>query len=437
MPLLLPGCKGATLARIGDRDTTGHLLFGDFFYGLRKEGLKVGLSEWMVLLEALEQGAIEPSLDDFYHVARAILVKSEAHYDTYDQVFLHVFGGQKLPVKVLAELLEWLTDPKMREITAEMLEKLQALPLDELRRMFEERMREQDERHDGGDRWIGTGGTSPFGHGGQNPAGVRVAGGGGQRSAIQVATAREFKKYRHDQVLDVRSMAVALKKLRRISRRHADLELDIDKTIDETCRQAGELSIELRPPRKNEARVLLLMDVGGSMDPYSHMVERLFSAANSLHHWRKFEAFSFHNCVYERLEPGRDEPGEEGIMTADLLVERPPETFLILVGDAYMAPSELLDPWGAIHYYHHNKTPGIAWLHRLRKRFPRAVWLNPIRERGWGGWTIKIIREVFPMYPLTVQGLDDAISQLVKGAPDPIPTLAQLHPELAQFEYGE
>lgn len=415
----------------------GHLLFGDFFFGLRAEGLKIGLSEWMVLLDAFDKRAIEPSLDDFYHVARAILVKSEAHYDTYDQVFASVFGGNRLPSKAIGEILEWLDDPKTPEITEEMLAKLKELPLEEVRRMFEERLREQKERHDGGNRWIGTGGTSPFGHGGQNPSGVRVGGGGGQRSAVQIATAREFRKYRHDQILDVRAMAVALKKLRRLSRRHADLQLDIDETIDSTCRQAGELTIEFRPPRKNEARVLLLMDVGGSMDPYSHMVERLFSAASSLNHWRKFEAFSFHNCVYEKLEPGREDREDEAILTADLLVERPKETFLIIVGDAYMAPSELLDPWGAIHYYHHNKTPGVVWLHRLRQRFGRAIWLNPIAERGWGGWTIKIIREIFPMFPLTLEGIENAVDQLVKGAPDPLTPLEQMHPELARYAVGD
>lgn len=416
---------------------SGHLLFGEFFYALRKEGLKIGLSEWMALLEAFQLGAIEPSIDDFYHVARAILVKDESHFDVYDQVFVSVFGGNRLPSAAIGQILEWLQDPKMREFTEEMLAQLEKLPLEEVRRLFEERLREQQERHDGGNRWIGTGGTSPFGNGGQNPAGVRVGGGGGQRSAIQIATAREFKKYRHDQIIDVRAMAVALKQLRRLSRRHADLELDIPETIDSTCKHAGELMIEMRPPRKNEARVLLLMDVGGSMDPYSHLVERLFSAANGLNHWKKFEAFSFHNCPYEKLEPGRDDPDEEGILTADLLIERPKETFLIMVGDAYMAPSELLDPWGAIHYYHHNKTPGVVWLHRLRRRFPRAVWLNPIPERGWGGWTIKIIREIFPMFPLTLDGIENAVDHLVKRTPEPLQALEELHPNLAQFAYED
>lgn len=401
--------------------------FGEFFYGLRDAGLKIGLSEWMALLEALAKGSVDDNLTDFYYVARALLVKSEAHFDTYDEVFSRVFGQRRLSPKAVEELLNWLDNPIVPNITPEMLAKLESLPLDELREMFEQRLREQRERHDGGNRWVGTGGTSPFGHGGMHPAGVRVGGGGGNRSAIQIATAREFRKYRHDRVIETRDMAVALKKLRRLSRRHADLELDVDESIDQTCKNAGELTLEFRPPRKNEARVLLLMDVGGSMDPYAHLVEQLFSAASSLNHWKKFEAFSFHNCVYEELEPGH--AGGDEIKTADLLLTRPPETFLIFVGDAYMAPSELTEPFGAVDYYKHNKTPGIAWLHRLKRRFPRAVWLNPIPESGWHGWTIRLIGQLVDMFPLTVQGLEASIDHLMKKTPKPMRSLGEMYPE--------
>ena len=409
------------------------LLFGDLFYGLRRAGLKVGVGEWMGLMEALRAGVIKPDLPDFYHVARALLIKSEAHFDLYDQVFMAVFGGRQLPTKAMEEVLEWLENPMFRELTEEMIAAAEKLPLEELRRRFEERLKEQKERHDGGNRWVGTGGTSPFGHGGRNPAGVRVGGSGGGRSAIQIASARNYKNYRHDRVLDVRQMAVALKKLRRLTRRHSDLELDVDESIDQTCRNAGELTLTFTPPRKNEARVLLLMDTGGSMDPYSHMVERLFSAAHGLQHWKKFEAFAFHNCVYTELEPGRPQD-EDTISTADLLRDRASETYLIMVGDAYMAPSELLDPFGAIYYDTHNRTPGVVWLHRLRRKFPRAVWLNPIPERGWQGWTIRIIREIFPMYPLTLQGLDDAVRHLTRGTPEPLAPVSDMFPQLATFE---
>lgn len=406
------------------------LLFGDLLYGLRRRGVKVGVAEWMSLLEAFERGAIDPSLESLYFVGRALLIKSEYLFDTWDQTFAEVFGGEVMPVEVVEELLEWLREAKARpELTREQLEELQALDLDTLRQRFEERLAEQTERHDGGSKWVGTGGTSPFGHGGRNPAGVRVGGKGGGRSAIQIATAREFADYRFDRILDTRDLAVALKKLRRLTRRHNRLELDVEKSIDETCKNAGELTLEMSAPRENEARVLLLMDVGGSMDPHAHLVETLFSAAHGLQHWKEMRAYTFHNCPYERLFPAR--PHDEGpIATADLLRQMPRETFLIFVGDAYMAPSELVDPHGAIDYYHHNATPGIAWIHRLREAFPNCIWLNPMPERAWRAWTIQLVERLVPMYPLTLQGLGDAIEELVRGAPRSETSLETVYPEL-------
>jgi hypothetical protein len=247
-----------------------------------------------------------------------------------------------------------------------------------------------------------------------------------------VAQAREFAGYRWDRILETRDMAMALKKLRLLTRRHEELELDVEASIEETCKNAGELTLEFSPPRKNDARVLLLMDVGGSMDPFSHLVERLFSAAHGLQHWRRFEAFSFHNCVYDELDPAR--PHEEGaVKTAELLRDRPRETFLIFVGDASMAPSELIDPHGSIHYYHHHATPGFTWLHRLREHFPRCVWLNPLPERGWNGWTIRMIRELVPMYPLTLKGLSEAVDHLVKGTPSNLRSLRDMFPDMPQL----
>lgn len=408
------------------------MLFGRFFFGLRTSGLKVGLSEWMALMRAMHLGAIEPDLTDFYSVARSILVKSETEFDTYDQVFASVFGKSMLPRKAVEELLEWLAIAReMEELTPEQIAALEALPLDELRKRFEERLAEQKEKHDGGNKWIGTGGTSPFGHGGMNPAGVRVGGSGGNRSAIQVATARRFKEYRNDRLLDTRSSAVALKKLRRLTRREGLLELDIDETIDKTSRNAGELEIIERPPRENEARVLLMMDVGGSMDPYTRLVEQLFSAASSLDHWKKFEAFAFHNCIYAKVDPAAKKYGDKTIETTELMRERPQETFLIIVGDAYMAPSELTERFGSVEYDVTNLTPGIVWLHRMKKRFPRAVWLNPIPEKSWYGWTIKLVGQIFPMFPLTIDGLEDAVDVLLKRTPEPLKELPEIFPDLA------
>ena len=224
------------------------LLFGELFFGLRQAGLKVGVGEWMGLMQALKAGVIKSDLGDFYYVARALLVKSEAHFDLYDQVFMAVFGGRELPTKEIEAILDWLEQPLLKELTEEMIKAAEKLPLEELRKRFEERLKEQKKRHDGGNRWIGTGGTSPFGHGGRNPAGVRVGRtGGGGRSAIQIASARNFKNYRHDRVLDVRQLAVALKKLRRLTRRHSELELDVEDSIDQTCRNAGELTSVVYP----------------------------------------------------------------------------------------------------------------------------------------------------------------------------------------------
>ncbi len=190
-----------------------------------------------------------------------------------------------------------------------------------------------------------------------------------------------------------------------------------------------------RPPRRNEARVLLLMDVGGSMDPYARTCRAALLGGLSLNHWRKFEAYSFHNCVYEALEPGTDRG--EGLKTADLLLSRPPETFLIFVGDAYMAPSELTEPFGAIDYYKHNKTAGIVWLHRLRKRFARCAWLNPIPATGWHGWTIRLIGQLIDMFPLTVEGLDAAIDHLMKKTPQPVKMLGEMYPEFDHLRDAE
>lgn len=405
-------------------DNVRSLLFGEFFFGLRRAGLKVGMSEWMVLMGALDRGVVPPNLTEFYHVSRSLLVKHEALFDLFDQVFVAVFKDGEMPSSLADELMSWLENPKpLPELSPEQLEALEALPMDKLRELFEERLKEQTERHDGGSRWIGTGGTSPFGHGGMNPAGVRVGGAGGGRSAVQIASERRFRDYRNDQVLDTRSMAVALKKLKRLSRQDGVPELDVEQSIDETCRNAGDLTLVFEPPRKNQARVLLLMDVGGSMDPHSAQVERLFSAANGLGHWRQFDALCFHNCPYETLWSSMWRG--DGRPTADILSDLSPETFLVIVGDASMAPTELTARWGAIDYWHRNETPGLVWLHRLRKRFPRAVWLNPLPRRWWQGYSTALIQKLFPMFTLTIHGLEDAVDSLLKGAPEPLPELDQ------------
>jgi uncharacterized protein with von Willebrand factor type A (vWA) domain len=399
------------------------LLFGRIFFGLREAGLKVSPTEWMTLCEALANGVIEPDLAALHAVGRAILVKHEAHFDTWDQVFVAVFGDGAMPQALTRELLDWLDAPLERpRLSAEELAAMERLDLEELRRRFLERLEEQKERHDGGNRWIGTGGTSPFGHSGMHPGGIRVGGEGGGQSAAQVAAMRRFRDYRNDRVLDTRQLAVALRKLRRLSRVEGDPELDIDGTIDRTGKNAGELDLAFQPPRKNQARVMLMMDVGGSMTPFTRVVETLFSAASGLNHWRRFESWYFHNCIYSRLF--RSMTQGEVDSTAEVLQDRPRETFLVIVGDASMAPSELLSANGAIDWFERSETPGLVWLHRLRTHFTRCVWLNPLPPEHWRGYTVEVIARLFPMFPLTVTGLEQAVEYLVrKHAPDPVPDL--------------
>lgn len=399
---------------------TRPFLFGQLFFGLRDAGVPVSLTEWMTLMEALAKGAVGSDLTEFYHIARAVLVKNEAHFDLWDQVFEAVFAEGEMPVKLAEELLQWLDDPVVRAVLGTRPD-LEELSLEELRQRFEERLREQTERHDGGNRWVGTGGTSPFGNSGFFPGGIRVGGQGGNRSAAQIAAQRRFRDYRNDRQLDTRALAVALKKLRRLKRKGRADELDIDETIDRTCKDAGELNLVFQPPRKNRSRVLLLMDAGGSMTPHTITVESLFSAASGLNHWRKFEALSFHNCVYGRLYH-RIERGET-VATPDILRERPADTFLIIVGDAAMAPWELTERYGAIDYLDRNETPGLVWLHRLRSHFHHAVWLNPDREDWWTSWSCRVIGRLFPMFPLTLAGLEDAVDTLVRGRREPVPEL--------------
>src|SRR5215472_11603633 len=259
----------------------------------------------MALARALGMNLHDTSLDGFYHVARALCVHTEGDLDAFDEAFLTCFRGvEAKSLDLVKELEQWLSDPRVRkELSAEELAMLEHLDLEELRRLFEERLREQKERHDGGNRWIGTGGTSPFGAHGAHPTGVRVGPKGGGRSAMAVADARVYRPYRSDLVLDVRQIEVALRKLRAFHREGADLELDLDATIDETAKNAGELEVVLRPPRRPNVRVLLLMDVGGSMDPYAQLVSQLFSAAKRASNFRELKTYYFHNCIYGVVYP--------------------------------------------------------------------------------------------------------------------------------------
>jgi uncharacterized protein with von Willebrand factor type A (vWA) domain len=388
-------------------------MFLDFFYSLRRHRIPVSITEWMALMRALSEGYAHASLERFYILARALLVKDVGFYDAYDLAFKETFQGIETPAEIVDEILNWLRDPKILEgLTPEQLAMLPKLDLEALRQLFADRLKAQQERHDGGNRWIGTGGTSPFGNNGKNPAGIRVGSEGGQRSAVQVAEDRRYQNYRHDRTLDVRQTQMALKKLRYLQRLGTEEELDLDETIDQTCRNGGEIELVFSPPRKNNAKVLLFMDAGGSMLPYTHVMEQLFSAAHQMTHFKDFQYYYFHNCIYEQIYT--DIRMNKKTSVQALLRTLDADYKVILVGDAYMAPEELVEPGGAIYYYHHNSTPGIEWLRRIEAHFKSCIWLNPIPARNWNRPSIELVRNVFPMYELTLDGLDQGTKHLIR-----------------------
>ena len=389
-------------------------MFVDFFYLLKDTGLPVSITEWMTLMEAMDKGLDDQSLLNFYYLARSILVKDIKFYDQFDQAFAFYFNDKTLPDSVRKELLDWLKSPA-RKLEGfripEGWQEMDQMDLQKLFELFEERQKEQDERHDLGNHFIGTGGTSQFGNAGENPFGIRVGGSGGGRMAVQIAQDRKFKNYRHDITLDTRQIKVALKKLRKFKRVGIEEELDLDETIDETCRNGGYIDLIFKPPRKNQVKLALFMDAGGSMEPFAHLVEVLFSAAHASNHFKDFKYYYFHNCIYEyvykNIEMDKRSP------TGQVLRELDKDYRVIIVGDAAMAPYELTSVYGAIYYYHRNETPGIEWLRRFDRHFRKIVWINPVNIRYWGAHTTEMIREIFEMYPLTLQGLDDAIKALV------------------------
>jgi uncharacterized protein with von Willebrand factor type A (vWA) domain len=395
-------------------------VFVPFLFELRKRKVKVGLQEAMALARALGMNLHDTSLDGFYHVARALCVHREADLDAFDEAFLACFRGvEAKSLDLVKELEEWLSDPRARKgLSPEELAMLEHLDLEELRRLFEERLREQKERHDGGNRWIGTGGTSPFGAHGAHPTGVRVGPKGGGRSAMAVADARVYRPYRSDLVLDVRQIEVALRKLRAFHREGAELELDLEGTIDATAKNAGELEVILRPPRRPNVRVLLLMDVGGSMDPYANLVSQLFSAAKRASNFRELKTYYFHNCVYGRVY--ETESFAEPVRIRDLLLHCTREWKLVMVGDAAMHPAELLgggDWYAGRDELGGEAMHGIRWMQLLSDHFDKSVWLNPDPPNYWRGGTAEMLGGVFQMFPLTLEGLGDAMAHLSKGTP--------------------
>jgi uncharacterized protein with von Willebrand factor type A (vWA) domain len=393
-------------------------MFIDFFYELRQRKVPVSTQEWMTLMEALALGLHDSSLTGFYELARAVCVKQVAHYDAFDAAFLAVFKGITADALSMSEeMLQWLADPKKRRLLSEEeLKALQALSPEELRELFEKRLAEQKERHDLGNRWIGTGGTSPFGANGTHPTGM-VLGEGGSRSAMQVAGQRRYREYRNDLILDVRQIDLALRLLRTLGREGAEAELDLEETINETARNAGDLEIVMRPPERNRTKVVLLMDVGGSMDPHAELVNRLFTAASRAGRFARFRSYYFHNCIYEAVF--EDAGFRKPLTLADLMGTSDRDEKLVLVGDASMHPAELLQAGGSIYYSSRTRRSGLEWMRLLAEHYRKSIWLNPEPESYWGQPTIRLIGNLFHMFPLTIDGLERGVRCLLRGDPKP------------------
>jgi uncharacterized protein with von Willebrand factor type A (vWA) domain len=388
-------------------------MFFSFVDELRAAGIQASLKEHLTLLEALDAAVIGARPEDFYYLARATFVKDESLLDRFDQVFGKVFEGLETTYGTEAVPIpeEWLRKVAELYLTPEQMAEIKSLgSWDEIMETLKQRLAEQQGRHQGGSKWIGTGGTSPFGHGGYNPEGVRIGGEGRHGRAIKVWDKREFRNLDSAKELGTRNIKVALRRLRRFAREGAAEELDLDGTIDGTARK-GWLDVRMRPERHNAVKLLLFLDVGGSMDPHIRVCEELFSAATS--EFKNLEFFYFHNCPYEGLWKDNRRRFTERTPTWDVLHKYGHDYKLVLVGDATMSPYEITHPGGSVE--HHNEEAGAVWLQRLTTTYPAAVWLNPTPEQYWRyNHSTQIIRELMQdrMYSLTLDGLDDAMRTL-------------------------
>jgi uncharacterized protein with von Willebrand factor type A (vWA) domain len=388
----------------------------DFFYTLRAAQLPVSVKEYLTLVEALRERVIAPSIDDFYYLARLTLIKDERYFDKFDQAFGAYFRGvQQLTDEAFELPLDWLEQRLRRQLTAEEKAQIEAMGgLDKLMERLKELFDEQKERHEGGSKWIGTGGTSPFGNGGYHPEGVRIGGkSAGNRTAVKVWEARGYRDYDDQVEIGTRNIKVALRRLRRFAREGAAEELDLPDTIRSTAANAGWLDLKMVPERHNTVKVLMLLDVGGSMDDHIMRTEELFSAAKA--EFKHLEFYYFHNCVYDHLWKNNRRRHVERMPTWDLLHKYTPDYKLIFVGDATMSPYEVLQAGGSVEY--NNPEAGAVWLRRLADRFPHHAWLNPEPEGLWEyRQSVSIIRQLLGerMYPLTLAGLETAMRKLSK-----------------------
>ncbi len=395
-------------------------MFTTFFYELRRARVPVSLKEYLALLEALKAGVADGSIEDFYHLSRAVLVKDERNFDRFDVVFGQVFKGLETLGEALAEVFGTVPDAWLRTLAEKVLtdeEKAQVEALggwDAIMRTLADRLAEQKGRHEGGSKWIGTAGTSPFGANGYNPEGVRIGQEGNRnRRAVKVWDRRDFRNLDDTVEIGTRNIKIALRRLRRFARTGAAEELDLPDTVRSTAENAGWLDIRMRPERRNAAKVLLFLDVGGSMDDHVRVAEELFSAARS--EFRHLEHFYFHNCVYESVWRDNRRRQAERTGTWEVLRTFGSDWRLVVVGDASMSPYEIAQPGGSVEHW--NPEPGSVWLDRMLATWPRAVWLNPVAEKHWGyTQSIGMVRRIMEdrMYPLTLAGLDAAMRALVR-----------------------
>ncbi len=388
-------------------------MFHSFIDELRAAGIPASLKEHLTLLEALEREVIDRTPEQFYFLARATFVKDEGLIDRFDQVFAKVFRGIATShANPNAEIPEdWLRAVAEKYLTPEEMAAIESVgSWDEIMETLKQRLEEQQGRHQGGNKWIGTGGTSPYGNSGYNPEGVRIGGESKHKRALKVWENREFKNLDNTRELGTRNIKIALRRLRRFAREGAAEELDIDATIEGTAKQ-GWLDVRMRPERHNAVKLLLFLDVGGSMDPFVKLCEELFSAATS--EFKNLEFFYFHNCVYEGVWKDNRRRFQERTPTFDVLHKFGHDYKLLFVGDAAMSPYEITHPGGSVEHF--NEESGATWMQRMMHTYPSAAWLNPVPEAQWGySQSTRIIRELMTdrMYPLTIAGLDDAAREL-------------------------
>jgi len=396
------------------RRVTISAMFARFFHELKSAGLPVSLREYLTLMEAMDADLASRKVEDFYYLSRSTLVKDERNLDKFDRIFAHVFKGlESVEEGIAAEIPEdWLKLMTERYFTEEEKREIEALGgWDKLMETLKQRLEEQQKRHQGGNKWIGTGGTSPFGSGGYNPEGVRIGNEGKRQGrAVKVWEKREYKNLDDQVELGTRNIKVALRRLRRFARKGAPEEFDLGGTIDATAR-AGYLDIKMRPERRNTIKVLLFFDAGGSMDPFIRICEELFSAARA--EFKHMEYFYFHNCLYDYVWKDNRRRWTEKIPTWDILHKYPHDYKIIFVGDASMSPYEITVPGGSVEYF--NEEPGVLWMKRVTDIYESVVWLNPVRRESWDYVpSTGLIRELIGerMFPLTLSGIEGAMTEL-------------------------